>query len=89
MRTVIIDGNSISAPEQLHDILSSGLTFPCWYGNNFDALHDCLTDIGEETSVIVRYFESMRINIGIKADIFRRVLIESSIENPLLSVIIE
>ena len=28
---------------------SEGLSFPEWYGNNLDALNDCLTDINEET----------------------------------------
>lgn len=25
--------------------IGTALRFPIWYGNNFDALHDCLTDL--------------------------------------------
>jgi len=37
----------IVAPSSAHEVLlqlGSALNFPIWYGANFDALYDCLTD---------------------------------------------
>lgn len=37
----------IVSPLSAHDVLhqlGAALNFPTWYGVNFDALHDCLTD---------------------------------------------
>jgi RNAse (barnase) inhibitor barstar len=37
----------IATPSSAHNVLlqlGSALNFPIWYGANFDALHDCLTD---------------------------------------------
>lgn len=36
-------GDSRDIDEVLREI-GTTLSFPIWYGNNFDALHDCLTD---------------------------------------------
>lgn len=32
--------------DELLDTLGHGMKFPEWYGHNFDALMDCLTDLG-------------------------------------------
>ena len=42
---LILNGELILNRETLHDILSSKLTLPEWYGRNLDALYDCLTDL--------------------------------------------
>ena len=51
---VLLDGNAILNREMLHDTLASGLCLPSWYGRNLDALYDCLTDVQEETVVVLR-----------------------------------
>lgn len=51
---VILDGTLIMNREMLHDTLSVALRLPAWYGRNLDALYDCLTDVQEETVVILR-----------------------------------
>ena len=35
----------------IHRILKETLGFPDYYGENLDALYDCLTDIREDTAV--------------------------------------
>jgi ribonuclease inhibitor len=40
---VVIDGNQIVSQEELHKILKRELELPDYYGNNLDALYDCLT----------------------------------------------
>ena len=43
-RAVIIDISGIASKKTLHRVLRAHLDLPEYYGNNLDALHDCLTD---------------------------------------------
>ncbi|GAB2674194.1 barstar family protein [Paenibacillus thermoaerophilus] len=43
MREVILDGGKIDNVAQLHALLKEALELPDYYGNNLDALWDCLT----------------------------------------------
>ena len=40
-----LDGQKFNSKEELHSFLADKLNFPSYYGNNLDALYDCLTDI--------------------------------------------
>ncbi|MFC6339529.1 ribonuclease inhibitor [Pseudomonas sp. CCM 7891] len=44
---VKIDLSHVSAPNQLHAILSAALGFPDWYGQNWDAFWDAITSLVE------------------------------------------
>lgn len=43
MHTIQLNGNVIKDRQQLHDFLKIELQLPDDYGNNLDALWDCLT----------------------------------------------
>ncbi|WP_224988025.1 barstar family protein, partial [Bacillus amyloliquefaciens] len=43
MLKVIIDGKDVTSTEALHRILKDQLDFPDYYGENLNALWDCLT----------------------------------------------
>lgn len=43
MNKIILDGEDFKTKEELHRILKSNLDLPEYYGNNLDALWDCLT----------------------------------------------
>lgn len=45
MKQITLDGNLLSDVTKVHDYLKEMLEFPEYYGNNLDALHDCLTDL--------------------------------------------
>ena len=45
MMQVSLDGNVLADAALLHDYLKDSLSFPEYYGRNFDALYDCLTDL--------------------------------------------
>ncbi|HCA20947.1 MAG TPA: barstar [Lachnospiraceae bacterium] len=49
----VLDLSDIVTKEELHKRLKVFFKFPDYYGGNLDALHDCLTDISEETSVTI------------------------------------
>lgn len=40
IRSVTLKGSELS-----HESIARALSFPAWYGNNLDALYDCLTDL--------------------------------------------
>lgn len=45
MNEIQLHCESIREKAQLHAALAEALSFPEWYGNNLDALYDCLTDL--------------------------------------------
>lgn len=49
----------IHSREEFHRILSQVLHFPEWYGNNLDALYDCLTDIREQTHLYLENWDAL------------------------------
>lgn len=45
MEEIIIDCSLIHTREELHTIFREAIRFPDWYGNNLDALYDCLSEV--------------------------------------------
>lgn len=86
MRIVIVDGCKIANREELHKYLAWHLRFPLWYGNNLDALYDCLTDIQEPTAIQVINVNELREHLGPASHGFFRVLRSAAKENPNLYV---
>ena len=80
MKEIVIDCAEMTGPRQLHHALARALDFPQWYGNNLDALHDCLTEISEPLRLILRGTDAL----GIFAGGFCRVLEDAREENPNL-----
>jgi RNAse (barnase) inhibitor barstar len=40
-----IDIKDVQEKEDLLKAIATALSFPAWFGHNWDALHDCLTDL--------------------------------------------
>ena len=85
MRTIEINCEAITDRSSLHSLLAEGLSLPEWYGRNLDALHDCLTEISEETSLTLNGFDAL----GSFRTGFRIVLNAAEEENPHLFVYIQ
>lgn len=47
---------------ELHEYLMEKFQFPNYYGNNLDALYDCLTDICEDTMIEIIYDETESVH---------------------------
>ena len=52
-----VDCALITDRKEFHRILADTLSFPDWYGNNLDALYDCLTSISVETHLILNNWD--------------------------------
>ena len=44
---IILDGKRMTSKEEAHAYLKEAFGFPDYYGGILDALHDCLTEMGE------------------------------------------
>ena len=86
MKFAIIDGNAVTSMEEIHKSLAEQLGFPEWYGSNLDALHDCLTDLHEETDVSIVHSEALLETLGPAYVRLSRVLSDAADENPYLKL---
>ena len=51
MKKVVLNFSEAETEQDIHGILKTAFAFPDYYGENLDALYDCLTDIREDTAV--------------------------------------
>ena len=86
MRYAIIEGAAVGSMDRLHRLLAEQLDFPAWYGGNLDALYDCLTDLTEETSIILLHSQALAETLGTSYGRFCRVLTDAAAENPDLHI---
>lgn len=47
IRLVELDGTRIEGKDDLLDALAAGFSFPDYFGGNWDALEECLRDLGD------------------------------------------
>ena len=52
MKIIIIDGELLA--KNPHNYLKKQLNFPDYYGENLDALYDCLTEICDEIQIVLK-----------------------------------
>ena len=86
MKKILIYTGGIGTREALHDLLAEKLSLPEYYGRNLDALHDCLTDIREDT--VIGLFEGKKQQlIDGYIRLLKNVLRDAEEENSHLSVV--
>ena len=73
MEFIIIDGRRMTSIGETHRYLAATLRFPDYYGNNLDALHDCLTDLSRNVWVVLINGDFMDEALGDYAKTLRRV----------------
>lgn len=89
MREITIDCRGFVPRSELHKAFADALSFPDHYGNNLDALHDCLTDISEETRLRLLNWADAEEKLGTYARSTKRAILEAAIENKKLAVIFD
>ena len=87
MRTCYLDCRDMTDRAALHACLREALSLPDWYGNNLDALYDCLSEPGEETTIVVTHTQALDRLEGDYGRRFLDTLVDASRENPALRVL--
>ena len=86
MEHTTIDCAPIRTKEDLHRIFQEALHFPAWYGNNLDALHDCLTSLSG--TVRLENWEMAEAALGKYGLAARRAIMDAALKNENLDLIL-
>lgn len=89
MQEICLDGRLMLSRETAHAHIKQQLDLPEFYGNNLDALHDCLTSIATPMHIVVSHGEAMKEALGSYGEILLRVLSDVAEENECVTVTIE
>ena len=84
MRNVMLDGALCAGRAAAMAELETKLGLPEWWGRNLDALHDCLTEPGEPTALVLAHRAEMEGTIFGRR--LLRVLEDAAAENPFLQL---
>ena len=89
MKNITIDCRGFVPRSDLHKAFADALVFPDHYGNNLDALHDCLTDISEDTRIRLINWSDAEEKLGNYARSAKRAILEAAVENKNLVVLFD
>lgn len=84
-----LDIHQFKTRKSAHAYLKKALRFPDYYGENLDALHDCLGDIAEETTVILSKNIGNEHYLGNYGKTMLEVFRASAEENKYLKVLFD
>ncbi|MEA4912980.1 MAG: barstar family protein [Christensenella sp.] len=87
-KRLALNARRMTTREQAHAHIKERLRLPDWYGNNLDALNDCLGEIGEPTQIILRFAPLLEQNLGEYGLKLIRVLENASTENENIRVVL-
>ena len=87
--TVILDGKAMVDRVSAHSHLADRLELPTYYGRNLDALYDVLTEIGEETEIVLTDPAAVAEQMGKYGEALLATLQEAAEENPRLIVTLQ
>lgn len=73
----VLDFSKIKYYSELHEIIKVGLDFPDYYGKNWDAFWDCLTDmVGRPVHIEIRGLEQLEKKFKEDAELMLELLKE-------------
>lgn len=73
----------------LHSYLAAVLALPEYYGGNLDALYDCLTELTEETELVVPAAVAGALEPAWYGEALLAVLQDAAAENDQLHVLVK
>lgn len=72
-----IDFTNVKYYLEMHEIIRDSLNFPAYYGCNWDAFWDCITDmVGKKLYIRIIGIENIRKKFNDEADILKSILEE-------------
>ena len=87
--TVYLDGRAMLDRVSAHSHLADRLELPTYYGRNLDALYDVLTELGEETELILSDPAAVVQQMGKYGEALLATMQEAAEENPKLIVTLQ
>ncbi len=84
MEDVVLQSYNMETKEELHEELMLKFGFPQYYGKNLDALNDMLTEISEDTLILLFGEKELSKRLGDYASSFLSVIKNTCSENPHL-----
>ncbi len=85
-RRYFLNARRMTTKENAHAHIKERLRLPEWYGNNLDALHDCLGEIGKPTRITVRFAPLLEQTLGEYGTKLLSVLNDAALENGNLRI---
>ena len=82
MKYVFLDGEKILSNADLHRTFAETLDFPAYYGNNLDALRDCLTETEGPVCVAAVHTDLLSEHVGRRWKSFLRLMDDLTEEEP-------
>ena len=79
---IILDALEMAEKTAAHDYLKKMLSLPDYYGNNLDALYDCLTELGQTQIRFVGLDDAAETYFAKVLSVF----LEAAEENPCLKL---
>ena len=84
--TFILDGKRMTDRPAAHSHLAARLELPTYYGRNLDALYDVLTELEEDTEIILEDSAAVAENLGKYGESLLAAMQEAAEENPHLTI---
>ena len=86
---IVLNGKAMTDRPTAHSHLAERLDLPTYYGRNLDALYDVLTDIGEDTQIILEDPAAVIENLGKYGEALLSTMQEAAEENPHLIITLQ
>ncbi|MBA4347700.1 MAG: barnase inhibitor [Clostridiales bacterium] len=83
---IALNARRMNTRERVHAHIKERMRLPEWYGNNLDALNDCLGNINKPTWIILRFAPDLERALGDYGKKLNRVLLQAAEQNPNLRV---
>jgi RNAse (barnase) inhibitor barstar len=90
--TIAVAVSEATSGQSLHEKLAAALSFPDYYGKNWDAFWDCITDPGQSVMhrrLIIKGFNVLQERLPREANLLRRCLLDCQRENSEFEVVFE
>lgn len=86
MKEIVLDGLRMQGKDAAHAYIKRTLDFPDYYGENLDALYDCLMDIGQETCILLAHTDTLETALGTYGIKLLQTFADAAADNPSLEV---
>lgn len=86
---IMLDGKAMIDRPAAHTHLAQRLDLPAYYGRNLDALYDVLTELGEQTQIVLADPAAVVANLGKYGEALLSTMQEAAEENPNLTITLQ